>query len=277
MGWFRRNEHDEEQLSAYLDGELNARQTENVERHLSVCDACAALLEELRETRTLLFALPAQPPPRSFVLGPEHARAPVRDVARPSKRFNLALAPAAALSVFVALVAVDLGGISSSSSDESSNGFTAATSRQADDATASGGAALEAPGQSESSDSSADGADVDGEPANSPEPATAPDGGEPGSAAGTGPAEGTGPVGPPAIMSAEEAPSPAAEGDSALRSTGEAADEESLPEPIALESPESEEDGGVSTLRILQVLTGAAFLASGFYVFVWPRISREGS
>ena len=46
---------------------------------------------------------------------------------------------------------------------------------------------------------------------------------------------------------------------------------------IALDAPESDDDGSVSTLRILQLLAGAAFLASGFYVFVWPRLSRGGS
>jgi len=57
MGWFRRREHDHEQLSAYLDGELNPREAEILEGHLAACDACAALLEELRGTRAMLSAL----------------------------------------------------------------------------------------------------------------------------------------------------------------------------------------------------------------------------
>src|SRR5690606_6111425 len=130
-GWFRRNEHDEEQLSAYLDGELTARQTENVESHLRTCDACSALLEELRETSALLSAMPAQLPRRSFVLGAEYAQAPAKEAARPARRSNFVFAPAIALSVFVALLFVDLGNFSSTSSNEDASMLTAATSREA--------------------------------------------------------------------------------------------------------------------------------------------------
>ena len=40
--------HYELELSAYLDGELDATAHRNVEAHLSVCPDCASLLEELR-------------------------------------------------------------------------------------------------------------------------------------------------------------------------------------------------------------------------------------
>jgi hypothetical protein len=170
------------------------------------------------------------------------------------------------------LLVVDLGNFTSTSTNESADQFTAATSREAEnDAAAPGAAGSEGASQpAQAADSSAAGASTDG--------------GEAASSAleqATGAAEGgleapnaTG-DGPPAIMSAEE-PTPA-ESDSALRSTGQAADEEALPEPITLEGPEPSEDDGMSTLRVLQVLAGAAFLASGFYVFVWPRLSRGGS
>ena len=49
------------------------------------------------------------------------------------------------------------------------------------------------------------------------------------------------------------------------------------PEPLTVDAPEVDESDGVSTLRVLQIAAVAAFLASGFYVFVWPRISRGGS
>jgi hypothetical protein len=62
-----------------------------------------------------------------------------------------------------------------------------------------------------------------------------------------------------------------------MTAADEAPAEEPLPEPLAFEAPENEGDDGISTLRVLQVVAGAAFLVSGFYVFVWPRISRGGS
>lgn len=274
MGWFRRNEHDEEQLSAYLDGELDARHAENVERHLSTCAACSALLDELRETRAMLSALPAQTPRRSFVLGAEYARAPVQEAARPSRRFNLVLAPAAALTVFVALVAVDLGNFSSTSSDESGTMLTAATSRQATDdfdAAGAAGSAL-APEDAQDARSSAEGADAKGEeqgaqPANS--------GGGIESVTGSTGATADG-VQPPGVMSTEMQATPEM-GEIAITAAGTAAEEPS-PEPLAFEAPgATEDDGGISTLRLLQVLAIAAFLASGFYVFVWPRVTRGGS
>jgi hypothetical protein len=113
MFWFRRGDHPEEQLSSYLDGELSARQSQAVERHLADCGACAALLEELRAAKTMLSSLPRRTPPRSFVLGPEYARE--RPAPRP-RWSSMALAPAAAMSLFLALVAVDLGAFSSGDS-----------------------------------------------------------------------------------------------------------------------------------------------------------------
>jgi len=272
MGWFGRSEHDEERLSAYLDGELSSRHAENVEKHLSTCDTCAALFEELRGTRALLSALPAQTPGRSFVLGAEYARAPVRDLCvkgAPPRRFGLALAPAVALSVFVALLFVDLADFSSTSSDESSDTLLVATSRQAADEDAAGSAgAAEAPLAPESANSQADGDGTDS--------TVTKDEGE-GLPEGSGPVAGSAgggietPEAPPAAMSAEALPTQAP--GEAITAAGQTA-EAPTPESLAFEAPETEADGGTSTLRILQVAAAAAFLASGFYVFVWPRVSK---
>lgn len=274
MGWFRRKEHDEEQLSAYLDGELTARQAENVERHLTVCDSCSALLEELRETRTLLSALPTEMPRRSFVLGAEHTRTPIKDVP-PAKRFNLALAPAVALTVFVALLVVDLGNFSSTSSDESADTLTAATARElADDDATAGGAAGSVAG-SQGFESSPAGLEAMGAESEATGAESADASAEPGVAAGSSESANTvDPEAPPSVLSAEAVPSPE-EGPATLRTDGQTEEDGST--QIALDAPESDDDGGVSTLRILQLLAGAAFLASGFYVFVWPRLSRGGS
>ena len=40
--------HVEDELIAYLDGELDAKERARVEAHLARCPACAAALEELR-------------------------------------------------------------------------------------------------------------------------------------------------------------------------------------------------------------------------------------
>jgi hypothetical protein len=65
-----------EQLSALLDGELEATEQATVESHLSTCEVCQAELESLRSTVMRLSALPTLAPPRSFAL-PAVAPTPV--------------------------------------------------------------------------------------------------------------------------------------------------------------------------------------------------------
>lgn len=67
-----------EQLSAYLDGELEAEERQRLEAHLMACADCQRELAELRQTRQLLRALPAPALPRSFTL-PVPEAAPARD------------------------------------------------------------------------------------------------------------------------------------------------------------------------------------------------------
>ena len=68
-----------ERLSAYLDSELAAPERTDVEAHLSDCDECQRELAALRQTRSLLRALPAPALPRAFTLpetpAPSHRRA----------------------------------------------------------------------------------------------------------------------------------------------------------------------------------------------------------
>jgi hypothetical protein len=280
MGWFRRNEHDEEQLSAYLDGELNSRHAENVEKHLATCDSCTAQLFQQRGTRALLSALPSHTPGRSFVLGAEYARTPVRDAA-PSKRFSLVLAPAVAASVFVALLFVDFADFSSSTSSDETQ-FTAALDRQATDDASSSAGSLGATGsagapsaaQAPEAANSTDGTDPTATKAGEADSPTE-------SGAGSGPAAGgvgggiATPEGPPAALSSEAQATPAPDVARDAAVTGET-EEAPSPEPLAFEAPADDSDG-VSTLRLLQIVAAVAFLASGLYVFVWPRISRGGS
>jgi anti-sigma factor RsiW len=119
MAWFNRGAHPEEQLSAYVDGELDARARATVQSHLTECEACSALVDELRQTKSMLAALPRQESPRSFALGPQYA-VPRRAALRPS-RFGFA--PVAALTVLLALLFVDAADFSrTSSSDDSAAG-----------------------------------------------------------------------------------------------------------------------------------------------------------
>src|SRR5262249_29370782 len=60
-------EQQQERLSAYLDGELEAAERAALERHLPTCARCQEALAELRAMRGLLRALPARALPRAFL------------------------------------------------------------------------------------------------------------------------------------------------------------------------------------------------------------------
>ncbi|RPJ20874.1 MAG: hypothetical protein EHM33_27520 [Chloroflexi bacterium] len=53
------NKHVTEWLNAYLDGELNSRQLQHVEAHLTECQVCQAELESLERLSSLLQEVPA--------------------------------------------------------------------------------------------------------------------------------------------------------------------------------------------------------------------------
>jgi hypothetical protein len=55
-------------LSAYLDGELTAREQQQVEAHLTHCETCAQDLQTLRYAKAVLTEAPAPRLPRSFVV-----------------------------------------------------------------------------------------------------------------------------------------------------------------------------------------------------------------
>jgi anti-sigma factor RsiW len=65
-----RTEHAlcQEDLSAYLDGQLTSRENDRVEKHLATCAQCRADLEALRHTVALLRMVPDARPSRSFLL-----------------------------------------------------------------------------------------------------------------------------------------------------------------------------------------------------------------
>jgi anti-sigma factor RsiW len=106
-GGYGMHEEWTDRLSAYLDGDLPPETRAAVERHLAGCDACAAVLEELREVIALAAELGDLPPGRE--LWPEIAarvegspagpvrRATVRPIHGGRARFRLPALIAASL------------------------------------------------------------------------------------------------------------------------------------------------------------------------------------
>jgi len=60
-----------ERLSAYLDGELDEGEREALEQHLPTCEQCQRTLDDFREVRALLRAMPVPAMPRSFAIPTE--------------------------------------------------------------------------------------------------------------------------------------------------------------------------------------------------------------
>lgn len=108
-------QHDQhlttEQLSAYLDKQLTPEEEYRCDSHLQTCEQCQQELAALRQTVTLLQALPQPPLPRSFVLSAsmvaepltgEDALAPLE----PPQRREMPSYISTTLRAFSALVAV---------------------------------------------------------------------------------------------------------------------------------------------------------------------------
>jgi hypothetical protein len=325
MTWFRRSVHPEEDLSAYVDGELGKRSRRKVEKHLASCEACSTLLRELQDTKSLIRELPRPALTRSLALGAEFA---VERRAEPApRRLSLTFVPAAALTVLVALLFVDAAGLTGGTQNDSGT-FTAA-SRAADQPEAAAGLALESsksgdaeagsggaassaqsvddssPGETNAtgggSDASAPAADDAGSGDSGAGGATA--GAAPDSAAGAsaaadeplaaGEVSGTpeAALAPPAADSAadsgpepesapEERPEPVESfgderdggGDDTV--TAAAADEdapEALPQDASRSVEADDSTGGLTTLRILEIIAAIAVGISLLAVFL-PRI-----
>ncbi len=57
-----------EQLSAYVDGELEAPARAELEAHLETCSSCRVRLEGLRQTVSAIRTIPMETPPRAFTV-----------------------------------------------------------------------------------------------------------------------------------------------------------------------------------------------------------------
>jgi Putative zinc-finger len=136
MTWFRVQAHpSEEQLSAYLDGELGERESQRLAEHVDGCERCASLLIELGSVKMLVGSLPAMQPSRSFVLGHQHAVAS-RPAPAPAPRRGFVLAPALTLTILLSLLAVDFADFSSSGSDAGTASLSKASDAAQSDSTA---------------------------------------------------------------------------------------------------------------------------------------------
>jgi hypothetical protein len=71
-------DRDLELLSAYIDGELSAREQAQLESRLAGDASLRRTLASLKRVQTTLHALPSVKPPRSFVLKPEMVGQPAR-------------------------------------------------------------------------------------------------------------------------------------------------------------------------------------------------------
>ena len=67
-----------EELSAYLDHELDAPAHTRVAEHVATCDACQQRLDGIRQAARAIRALPMETPPRSFTIPAEQPRRPFR-------------------------------------------------------------------------------------------------------------------------------------------------------------------------------------------------------
>ena len=72
-----------DRLSEYLDGELDAADRAELERHLSTCAACTATLAELRDVVARARRLPARPPAADLWPGIEPRLGAVKSLAMP--------------------------------------------------------------------------------------------------------------------------------------------------------------------------------------------------
>ncbi|MFZ5911188.1 MAG: anti-sigma factor family protein [Chloroflexota bacterium] len=92
---------DVEQLSAYLDGQLDQGDAARLETRLETDPQLASVFEELRQSRAVLRQLPQRRAPRNFVLTPKMiGQKPPLPRAYPFFRFSTALAAVLLLFTF---------------------------------------------------------------------------------------------------------------------------------------------------------------------------------
>ena len=265
MLWFRRRIHPtENELSAFLDEELGKARSLALAAHFETCATCRSTLEDLRAVHSLVSRLPNPGASRSFTLTAEVAGASTG--ARPPRRLSLSLSPAVALTVLVALLAVDFGGWSGSTSNDQASRSLALNAESAavagdDGAKSAGGAAAEDIGEGNDGGGS-------GEPSalSSETPAAANAGAIPEASDGRD-SQATSGLAPEA-PSAEDADTGSAA--SAPQGAGESTGETATG-PLPSDSTSDEGGGGRDWLRVLEILAALALGASLWFVLINRR------
>ncbi len=110
MLWFKSHRRFQEQLSAYIDGELLEKDALALDAHVESCDACAREFEELRLASAALQELPDVEVPRSFRLSPADVARPAAPAAH-SLNSGLRLTGAGLAAALAILLVLDTGGI----------------------------------------------------------------------------------------------------------------------------------------------------------------------
>ncbi|MPZ48955.1 MAG: hypothetical protein GEU75_06540 [Dehalococcoidia bacterium] len=269
----------EEELSAYIDGELASGPMTSIAQHLRGCEACAAHSDSLGTTKSLLAELPRFEPSRSFVLSPELARERPRPAA--PRRSPFVFAPAVALTVFLALVAVDLSSVSDSSPESSDRlAMPESAAKAADDAAgAPVPAARDVTGQAASSNSLPPTGGAGGESQTFGAPATispVPSPGQPGRTAGLPPATGqpqaAGAAAPPVAPAVPQAD---ASSDGVASSTATERQGFSPSDTDSFRPGVAASDGETDWLRLLQIGAFVAFVVS-LVVAAWSLLRSKG-
>jgi len=111
------SQRDLERLSAYLDGELNARQTARIEARLEREPLLRDALQELQQTAGLLRSMPQVTLPRHFALTPEMVESHKKRYAYPALKLSSALVTA----VFVLVIGIDVFGAAKGSGEIATN------------------------------------------------------------------------------------------------------------------------------------------------------------
>ena len=123
--WRRRHPVSDEELSAYIDGQLAPAARTRLEAHIETCAGCQDALAELRSLQGALSSLPQAQAPRSFAL--REVDVDLHEAASQVGMFSRAtpvlsgVAMVAAF-VFVVLVGVDLSGPGSGGRGDDSSG-----------------------------------------------------------------------------------------------------------------------------------------------------------
>jgi anti-sigma factor RsiW len=111
LNFLRRDRHEtwQQDLDAYVDGELAAPAATVFEHHLAACQLCQPLVEQARFAKVALTTMPVLHAPRSFAISEAMlARSTPRKRTAPGPVYRMAQATAfAALAGFATLVIVD--------------------------------------------------------------------------------------------------------------------------------------------------------------------------